>query len=92
VGIATTPGDASELDPPLRLLRRRLRPARSSWTSWLVAGDLDDPRDPGDPAPDLLRNVGVQYMHISDPRKRWLRRIEGRDKEIVFTKEARSPS
>ncbi|OJU12492.1 MAG: 2-oxoglutarate dehydrogenase E1 component, partial [Caulobacterales bacterium 68-7] len=32
-------------------------------------------------------NVGVQYMHISDPNeKAWLQeRIEGRDKEIVFT-------
>ena len=32
-------------------------------------------------------NVGVQYMHVSDPKeKAWLQeRIEGRDKEIVFT-------
>ncbi len=32
-------------------------------------------------------NVGVQYMHISEPaEKSWLQeRIEGRDKEIVFT-------
>jgi 2-oxoglutarate dehydrogenase E1 component len=32
-------------------------------------------------------NVGVQYMHISNPdEKAWLQqRIEGRDKEIVFT-------
>ena len=36
-------------------------------------------------------NVGVQYMHISDPeQKAWLQaRIEGRDKEIVFTKEGK---
>ena len=36
-------------------------------------------------------NVGVQYMHISDPEeKAWLQeRIEGRDKEIVFTKEGK---
>ena len=32
-------------------------------------------------------NVGVQYMHISDPvEKQWLQeRIEGKDKEITFT-------
>jgi 2-oxoglutarate dehydrogenase E1 component len=32
-------------------------------------------------------NVGVQYMHISDPvEKSWLQeRIEGKDKEITFT-------
>ncbi|WP_394763497.1 2-oxoglutarate dehydrogenase E1 component, partial [Phenylobacterium sp.] len=36
-------------------------------------------------------NVGVQYMHISDPKEKgWLQaRIEGRDKEIVFTKEGK---
>ena len=36
-------------------------------------------------------NVGVQYMHISDPaEKAWLQeRIEGRDKEIVFSKEGK---
>ena len=36
-------------------------------------------------------NVGVQYMHISDPKgEGWLQaRIEGRDKEIVFTKEGK---
>jgi 2-oxoglutarate dehydrogenase E1 component len=36
-------------------------------------------------------NVGVQYMHISDPaEKAWLQeRIEGRDKEISFTKEGK---
>src|SRR6185369_11897715 len=34
---------------------------------------------------------GVQYMHISDPKEKgWLQaRIEGRDKEIVFTKEGK---
>src|SRR5580692_10143503 len=36
-------------------------------------------------------NVGVQYMHITDPdEKAWLQqRIEGRDKEIVFTREGK---
>ena len=35
--------------------------------------------------------VGVQYMHISDPNeKAWLQdRIEGKDKEIVFTNEGK---
>ena len=36
-------------------------------------------------------NVGVQFMHISDPdEKRWLQeRIEGKDKEINFTPEGK---
>jgi 2-oxoglutarate dehydrogenase E1 component len=36
-------------------------------------------------------DIGVQYMHISDPaQKAWLQeRIEGRDKEISFTKEGK---
>ncbi|WKL58198.1 2-oxoglutarate dehydrogenase E1 component [Asticcacaulis sp. ZE23SCel15] len=36
-------------------------------------------------------NVGVQYMHIADPaEKAWIQeRIEGRDKEITFTKEGK---
>jgi 2-oxoglutarate dehydrogenase E1 component len=36
-------------------------------------------------------NVGVQYMHISNPReKAWIQeRIEGKDKEITFTKEGK---
>jgi 2-oxoglutarate dehydrogenase E1 component len=36
-------------------------------------------------------NVGVQYMHIADPaEKAWIQtRIEGRDKEISFTKEGK---
>ncbi|MDB5441115.1 MAG: sucA, partial [Caulobacteraceae bacterium] len=36
-------------------------------------------------------NVGVQYMHISDPNeKAWLQeRIEGKDKDIQFTKEGK---
>lgn len=37
-------------------------------------------------------NVGVQYMHISDPaEKAWIQeRIEGRDKEIAFTPEGKT--
>jgi 2-oxoglutarate dehydrogenase E1 component len=36
-------------------------------------------------------NVGVQYMHISEPNeKQWIQeRIEGRDKEIAFTPEGK---
>ena len=36
-------------------------------------------------------DIGVQYMHISDPdEKAWLQqRIEGRDKEITFTREGK---
>ena len=36
-------------------------------------------------------NIGVQYMHIADPQeKAWVQeRIEGRDKEITFTKEGK---
>ena len=45
---------------------------------------------------DILRrtycgNLGVQYMHISDPtQKAWMQeRIEGRDKEIAFTQDGK---
>jgi 2-oxoglutarate dehydrogenase E1 component len=36
-------------------------------------------------------NVGVQYMHIAEPaEKQWIQeRIEGRDKEIAFTREGK---
>jgi 2-oxoglutarate dehydrogenase E1 component len=36
-------------------------------------------------------NVGVQYMHISNPQeKAWIQeRIEGKDKEIAFTREGK---
>ena len=36
-------------------------------------------------------NIGVQYMHIADPaEKAWVQeRIEGRDKEISFTREGK---
>jgi 2-oxoglutarate dehydrogenase E1 component len=36
-------------------------------------------------------NVGVQYMHIAEPaEKQWIQeRIEGRDKEITFSKEGK---
>jgi len=36
-------------------------------------------------------NIGVQYMHIADPaEKAWVQeRIEGRDKEITFTREGK---
>jgi 2-oxoglutarate dehydrogenase E1 component len=74
-------GESAELDPAvLRLLRGRLRPS-----------DLPRLRPgPGDRRPlreilEILRrtycgDVGVQYMHISDPdEKAWLQeRIEGR--------------
>ena len=45
-----------------------------------------------DPAAHLLRQPSaVQYMHISDPaEKAWLQqRIEGKDKEITFTREGK---
>ncbi|HEX6859406.1 MAG TPA: 2-oxoglutarate dehydrogenase E1 component [Caulobacteraceae bacterium] len=91
LGIAFPPGDASELDPA---------------TYGFADGDYDRPifldfvlgletatlRE----ILEIVRrtycgNVGVQYMHITDPdEKAWLQeRIEGRDKEITFTKEGK---
>ena len=91
LGIATTPGDASELDPTTYGFAGDDfdRPIFLDYVLGLETSTIRE-------ILEILRrtycgNVGVQYMHISDPKeKAWLQeRIEGRDKEIAFTKEGK---
>ena len=91
LGIATTPGDASELDPATYGFAESDydRPIFLDYVLGLETATLRE-------ILAIVRrtycgNVGVQYMHISDPKeKAWLQeRIEGRDKEIAFTREGK---
>ncbi|HEY3948628.1 2-oxoglutarate dehydrogenase E1 subunit family protein, partial [Phenylobacterium sp.] len=91
LGIATTPGDASELDPATYGFSEADfdRPIFLDFVLGLETATIRE-------ILEIVRrtycgNVGVQYMHISDPKEKgWLQaRIEGRDKEIVFTKEGK---
>ena len=91
LGIATTPGDASELDPATYGFSDADfdRPIFLDFVLGLETATIRE-------ILEILRrtycgSVGVQYMHISDPKEKgWLQaRIEGRDKEIVFTKEGK---
>jgi 2-oxoglutarate dehydrogenase E1 component len=91
LGIATTPGDASELDPATYGFAEADfdRPIFLDYVLGLETASIRE-------ILAILRrtycgNLGVQYMHISDPKeKAWLQeRIEGRDKEINFTKEGK---
>jgi len=91
LGLATTPGDASELDPASYGFAEADfdRPIFLDFVLGLESATLRE-------ILEILRrtycgNLGVQYMHISDPKeKAWLQeRIEGRDKEIVFTPEGK---
>ncbi len=91
LGIATTPGDASELDPATYGFSEADFD-RSIFLDYVLGLETATIRE----ILQIVRrtycgNVGVQYMHISDPReKAWLQeRIEGRDKEIAFTKEGK---
>src|SRR5581483_11018256 len=86
LGIATTPGDASELDPATYGFAEADydRPIFLDYVLGLETATVAE-------ILQIVRrtycgNVGVQYMHISDPKeKAWLQeRIEGRDKEIAF--------
>ena len=88
LGMATTPGDASELDPATYGFTEADydRPIFLDFVLGLETSTLRE-------ILAILRRtycgtVGVQYMHISDPKeKSWLQeRIEGRDKEITFSK------
>ncbi|WP_430422216.1 2-oxoglutarate dehydrogenase E1 component [Phenylobacterium sp.] len=91
LGIATTPGDASELEPASYGFSEADfdRPIFLDYVLGLETATIRE-------ILAILRrtycgNVGVQYMHVSNPKeKAWLQeRIEGRDKEITFTKEGK---
>jgi 2-oxoglutarate dehydrogenase E1 component len=91
LGLAVTAGDATELDPATYGFSESDydRPIFLDYVLGLESATLRD-------ILAILRRtycstLGVQYMHISDPaEKAWLqRRIEGRDKEISFTKEGK---
>ena len=91
LGLAVTEGDATELDPATYGFAEADydRPIFLDYVLGLESATVRE-------ILALLRrtycgNVGVQYMHITVPsEKAWLqRRIEGRDKEIVFTKEGK---
>ncbi|MBS0333285.1 MAG: 2-oxoglutarate dehydrogenase E1 component, partial [Proteobacteria bacterium] len=91
LGLATTPGDASELDPATYGFSEADydRPIFLDFVLGLETATIRE-------ILEIVRrtycgNVGVQYMHISDPKEKgWLQaRIEGRDKEIVFSKEGK---
>ena len=91
LGLATTPGDASELDPASYGVAEPDFD-RSIFLDFVLGLETATVRE----ILAILRrtycgNVGVQYMHVSDPKeKAWLQeRIEGRDKEIVFTPEGK---
>ncbi|MFO1014758.1 MAG: 2-oxoglutarate dehydrogenase E1 component [Caulobacteraceae bacterium] len=91
LGLARTPGDATELEPATYGFSEADydRPIFLDFVLGLETSTLRE-------ILQILRrtycgNVGVQYMHISDPReKAWLQqRIEGRDKEIQFSREGK---
>ncbi|HEX5379343.1 MAG TPA: 2-oxoglutarate dehydrogenase E1 component [Phenylobacterium sp.] len=91
LGISIPEGDASELDPTSYGFTEADydRPIFLDYVLGLETGTIRE-------ILSILRrtycaDIGVQYMHISDPaQKAWLQeRIEGRDKEISFTKEGK---
>jgi 2-oxoglutarate dehydrogenase E1 component len=91
LGLASTPGDATELDPATYGFAEEDYD-REIFLDYVLGLESATIRE----ILSILRrtycgNVGVQYMHISDPReKAWLQqRIEGRDKEIAFTPEGK---
>ena len=91
LGVAAPEGDASELDPATYGFTEADfdRPIFLDYVLGLETGTIRE-------ILAILKrtycgDIGVQYMHISDPaQKAWLQeRIEGRDKEIHFTKEGK---
>ncbi|WP_374659119.1 2-oxoglutarate dehydrogenase E1 component [Phenylobacterium sp.] len=91
LGVAVPEGDASELDPATYGFTEADfdRPIFLDYVLGLETGTIRE-------ILAILKrtycgDIGVQYMHISDPaQKAWLQeRIEGRDKEIQFTKEGK---
>ena len=91
LGLAVTAGDASELDPATYGFAEsdHDRPIFLDYVLGLESATLRDIL--GILKRTYCGTFGVQYMHITDPReKAWLqRRIEGRDKEITFTREGK---
>jgi 2-oxoglutarate dehydrogenase E1 component len=91
LGLAQPPGDASELDPATYGFTEDDYD-RPVFLDYVLGLEISTIRE----ILDILRrtycsDVGVQYMHISDPaQKSWMQeRIEGRDKEIAFTPEGK---
>ena len=91
LGLAVPAGDVSELDPASYGFAESDfdRPIFLDFVLGLETGTMRE-------ILAIVRrtycgNVGLQYMHISDPaEKAWLqRRIEGKDKEISFTPEGK---
>ncbi len=91
LGIAFPEGDATELDPASYGFTEADfdRPIFLDFVLGLETGTIRE-------ILAILKrtycaNIGVQYMHITDPaQKAWLQgRIEGSDKEFVFTKEGK---
>ena len=91
LGIARPPEDISELDPASYGFTEADYD-RPIFLDFVLGLETSTVRE----ILQILRrtycgNLGVQYMHISDPQqKAWLQaRIEGRDKEIAFTPEGK---
>ena len=91
LGLATTSGDASELDPASYGFSEADfdRPIFLDFVLGMESASLREIL--GLLERTYCGTIGVQYMHISDPRERaWLqRRIEGWEKEIKFTREGK---
>ncbi|MDP3750193.1 MAG: 2-oxoglutarate dehydrogenase E1 component [Phenylobacterium sp.] len=89
--IAIPDGDASELDPATYGFSEADydRPIFLDFVLGLETGTVREILEIVKRT--YCNDIGVQYMHITDPaQKAWLQeRIEGRDKEIVFTKEGK---
>jgi 2-oxoglutarate dehydrogenase E1 component len=91
LGLAVTQGDASELDPA-RYGFAESDFDRPIFLDYVLGLETASIRE----ILAILKrtycgNIGVQYMHITDPsEKAWLQqRIEGPDKEITFTREGK---
>ena len=91
LGLAQPPEDTSELDPASYGFSE-VDFDRPIFLDYVLGLESSTIRE----ILEILRrtycgNLGVQYMHISDPQeKAWLQeRIEGKDKEIAFTPEGK---